>query len=146
MPTEPRTLSLAVLKKPTALLLIVVMAVGSVVLWLGIPFAWIYAVSQMVDTTQPQIGPYLAIIVGVPVTMFIFGRFLYRMNQIYERVTGQTAEVRVQLPWHRSMRGERDSGRRTNVLEFVMICSVGLCLLAFGIWFLFFAGSSLPTG
>jgi hypothetical protein len=146
VPTEPRTLSLAVLKKPTALLLIVVMAVGSVVLWLGIPFAWIYAVSQMVDTTQPQIGPYLAIIVGVPVTMFIFGRFLYRMNQIYERVTGQTAEVRVQLPWHRSMRGERDSGRRTNVLEFVMICSVGLCLLAFGIWFLFFAGSSLPTG
>lgn len=143
--TEPRSLSLAILKNPTALFLIVVMAVGSVVLWLGIPMAWIYGVSQMVDTTQPQLGPYLAIIVGVPTTMWFFGRFLYKMNQVYERVTGQTAEVRVQLPWHRSMRGERDSGRRTNVLEFVMICSVGLCLLVFGIWFLFFAGSSLPT-
>jgi hypothetical protein len=140
-----RSLSLTVLKKPTALLLILVMAVGSVFLWLGIPVLWIYGVSQMVDTTQPQLGPYLAIIVGVPVTMFVFGRFLYRMNQAYERVTGQTSEVRVQMPWHRSMRGERDSGRRTTVLEFVMIVSVGLALLVFGVWFFFFAGSSLPT-
>jgi hypothetical protein len=147
VPTEePRTLSAAVLKKPAALLLILGMVLGSIFLWIGIPAAWIYGVSQMVDTTQPQIGPYLAIIVGVPATMAIFGRFLYKMNQVYERVTGQTSEVRVQLPWHRSMRGERGSGRRTNVLEFVMICSVGLCLLVFGIWFLFFAGSSLPTG
>ena len=141
-----RSLNLSVLKKPTALLLILVMAVGSVFLWLGIPVLWIYGVSQMVDTTQPQLGPYLAIIVGVPATMWFSGRFLYKMNQVYERVTGQTSEVRVQLPWHRSMRGERETGRRTNVLEFVMICSVGLCLLVFGVWFLFFAGSSLPGG
>ena len=143
---EPRSISMAVLRNPTALLLVLIMAVGSVFLWIGIPVAWIYAVSQMVDTTQPQLGPYVAIIVGVPVTMWLFGRFLYKMNQVYERVTGQTSEVRVQLPWHRSMRGERDTGRRTNVLEFVMICSVGLCLLVFGVWFLFFAGSSLPGG
>ena len=143
---EPRSISMAVLKKPTALLLVLLMAVGSVFLWIVIPVAWIYGVSQMVDTTQPQLGPYLAIIVGVPATMWVFGRFLYKMNQVYERVTGQTSEVRVQLPWHRSMRGERESGRRTNVLEFVMICSVGLCLFAFGVWFLFFAGSSLPGG
>ena len=141
-----RGLDLSILRRPAALLLIVVMAIGSVFLWLGIPVAWIYGVSQMVDSTQPQLGPYLAIIVGVPVSMFVFGRVLYRLNQTYERVTGRTSQVRVQMPWMRSMRGERDSGRRTTVLEFVMICSVGLCLLVFGIWFLFFAGSSLPTG
>lgn len=142
-----RSLSLGLLfRKPVALLLVVLMALGSVVLWLGIPVAWIYGVSQMVDTTQPQLGPYLAIIVGVPVSMFLFGRLLYKMNQAYERVTGQTSEVRVQMPWHRSMRGERDTGRRTTVLEFVMIVSVGLSLVVFGIWFFFFAGSSLPTG
>ena len=134
------------LKHPAAIFLILVMAVGSVFLWLGIPFLWIWGISQTVDTTQPQIGPYMAIIVGVPLTMYVFGRFLYRTNQVYERVTGQTSEVRVQLPWHRSMRGERETGRRTNVLEFVMICSVGLCLVVFVAWFLFFAGSSLPTG
>jgi hypothetical protein len=146
--TDPaaRSLSLTLLKKPAALLLVLAMAVGSVFLWIGIPVLWIWGVSQTVDTTQPQLGPYLAIIAGVPTTMWIFGRFLYRMNQAYERVTGQTSEVRVQMPWHRSMRGERDTGRRTTVLEFVMIVSVGLCLLVFGVWFLFFAGSSLPTG
>jgi hypothetical protein len=146
--TDPgaRSLSLTLLKKPVALLLVLVMAVGSVFLWIGIPVLWIWGVSQTVDTTQPQLGPYLMIIVGVPVSMWLFGRFLYRMNQAYERVTGQTSEVRVQMPWHRSMRGERDAGRQTTVLEFVMIVSVGLCLLFFGIWFLFFAGSSLPTG
>jgi len=141
---EARSLSAAVVRKPAALLLILAMAVGSVFLWIGIPAIWIYGVSQTVDTTQPQLGPYLAILFGVPITMWFFGRLLYRLNQVYERVTGQTAEVRVQMPWHRSMRGERGTGRRTNVLEFVMICSVGLCLLLFGIWFLFFAGSSLP--
>jgi hypothetical protein len=139
-----RSLDLSILRKPTALLLIVVMAIGSVFLWLGIPVAWIYGVSQMVDSTQPQLGPYLAIIVGVPVSMFVFGRLLYRLNQTYERVTGQTSQVRVQLAWLRSMRGERDSGRRTTVLEIVMIVSVGLCLFVFLIWFFFFAGSSLP--
>ncbi len=141
-----RTLDLSILRKPAALLLIVVMAIGSVFLWLGIPVLWIYAVSQMVDTTQPQLGPYLAIIVGVPVSMFVFGRLLYRLNQTYERVTGRTSNVRVQLAWMRSMRGERDTGRRTTVLEIVMIVSVGLCLFVFLIWFFFFAGSSLPTG
>ncbi len=147
MAAEPgaRNLSLSLLKKPTALLLVLIMAVGSVVLWLGIPLLWIWGISQTVDTSQPQIGPYLAIIVGVPVTMYVFGRFLYRMNDLYERVTGQTSQVRVQLAWLRSMRGERDTGRRTTVLEFVMICSVGLCLLVFVVWFFFFAGSSLPT-
>ena len=143
---EPRSISLAILRKPTAAFLVLVMSLGSVLLWIGIPVAWIYGVSQMVDTTQPQLGPYLAILAGVPTTMWIFGRFLFRLNESYERVTGQTSEVRVQLPWMRSMRGERTSGRRTTVLEFVMIVSVALCVTLFGIWFLFFAGSSLPIG
>ena len=144
--TEPRSLSLAILKKPTALLLVLLMALGSVFLWIGIPVAWVWGVSQVVETTQPQFGPYLAILLGVPATMYAFGRILYRLNRAYESVTGQTSEVRVQLAWLRSMRGERTSGRRTTVLEFVMIVSVGLCLLAFLIWFFFFAGSSLPLG
>jgi hypothetical protein len=77
--------------------------------------------------------------------MFVVGKLLYRLNGVYERLTGQASEVRVQLPWHRSMRGERAPQRRTTVLELVMIISVTVALLAFGIWFFFFAGSSLPN-
>jgi hypothetical protein len=136
---------LAILTRPAALLLVLLMAVGSVLLWIGIPVAWIYGVSQTVDTTQPQLGPYLLILVGVPLSMWIFGRFLFRLNDAYERVTGRTSEVRVQLAWLRSMRGERVQQRRSTVLELVMIFSVSLSLAAFGIWFFLFAGSSLPS-
>ena len=80
----------------------------------------------------------------MPVSMFIVGKLLYRLNRVYESLTGQTSEMRVQLPWHRSMRGERAPQRRTTVLELVMICSVGLALFCFGIWFFFFAHATLP--
>jgi hypothetical protein len=142
---EGRSLGRTLAEKPTAIFLIALMAIGSVGLWLVIPLAWIYAVSHMVKTTQPTLAPYLAILVGVPVSMFVWGKLLYRLNGAYERVTGQSREVRVQLPWHRSMRGERTTGRQTTVLELVMMISVSAALVAFGIWFFFFAGSSLPS-
>jgi hypothetical protein len=143
--TEGRSIGRTIAEKPVALLLILLMAVGSISLWLVIPVAWIYAASHIVKTTQPTLGPYVMIILGVPISMFIVGKLLYRLNGVYERLTGQDAEVRVQMPWHRSMRGEREVRRRTTVLELVMIISVSLALLAFGIWFFFFAGSSLPN-
>jgi hypothetical protein len=143
--TDGRSLGRTIAEKPAALLLILLMAVGSISLWLVIPVGWIYAASHIVKTTQPTLGPYVMIIIGVPISMFIVGKLLYRLNGVYERLTGQDAEVRVQMPWHRSMRGERDVQRRTTVLELVMIISVSLALFAFGIWFFFFAGSSLPN-
>jgi hypothetical protein len=144
---EPRALQLRnVVAKPAAFFLILLMAVGSVFLWLGIPFLWIWGVSQMVDTSQPTFGPYIAIAIGLPASMFVFGRFfLWKLNDIYARVTGQTSELRVQLAWLRSMRGERQPQRTTSVLDVVMIVSVAIALVAFGIWFFFFAGSSLPN-
>jgi hypothetical protein len=142
---EGRSLGRTLAEKPAAIFLIALMAVGSVGLWLVIPLAWIYAVSHTVKSTQPTLGPYMLILFGVPTSMFIFGKLLYRLNGAYERLTGQESEVRVQLPWHRSMRGERTTGRRTTVLELVMMISVAIALVAFGIWFFFFAGSSLPN-
>jgi len=49
-----------------------------------------------------------------------------------------------QAAWMKSMRGERERKRRRSVLDSVMIVSVGVALLLFGIWFFAFAGSSLP--
>lgn len=120
------------------------MAVGSVVLWIGIPIGWIWVASRTVKSSQPSLGPYLLVLCAIPLTMWIWGKLLFRMNDLYSRVTGQTYEVRTQLPWHKSMRGERGSGRPTTVLDLVMIVSVSIALTAFGIWFFLFAGSSLP--
>ena len=142
---EGRSLGRTLAEKPAAIFLVVLMAIGSVGLWLVIPIAWIYGISHTVKSTQPTLGPYVLILIGVPTTMFIVGKLLYRLNGVYERMTGQDSEVRVQMPWHRSMRGERVAHRRTTVLELVMILSVSIALVAFGIWFFFFAGSSLPN-
>jgi hypothetical protein len=142
---EGRSLGRTLAEKPAAIFLVVLMAIGSVALWLVIPVAWIYGISHTVKSTQPTLGPYVLILIAVPASMFIVGKLLYRLNGVYERITGQASEVRVQLPWHRSMRGERDAGRRTTVLELVMMISVSVALVAFGIWFFFFAGSSLPS-
>ena len=130
--------------KPAALLLIVLMALGSVFLWIVVPIGWLWIASHVTDTSAPTLGPYLLIIFAVPVTMWIVGKLLFRTNRLYERVTGTGSEVRVQLPWHKSLRDSATSGHRTTVLDVVMISSVGIALVAFGIWFFLFAGSSLP--
>jgi hypothetical protein len=102
--------------------LIALMAVGSIVLWLGIP-----------------------VLVGIPASMVIVGKLLSKLNRAYGELTGTTPTVRVQLPWQKSMRGERGSGHPRTILDVVMVFSVSLALLCFAVWFFVFAGSSLPT-
>ncbi|HEY7629774.1 MAG TPA: hypothetical protein VH817_03690 [Thermoleophilaceae bacterium] len=129
---------------PIALALILLMAIGSVFLWIGIPVGWIYAVSRMVDSSQPSLGPYVLLIFGIPITMALFGKLLFSLDHVYARVTGQDSEVKFRAPWLKSMRGERNTARRLTVLELTMVVSVSIALLGFAIWFFGFAGSSLP--
>ena len=134
------------LSKPTALLLILLMAAGSIAMWLVIPVLWLYLGSQMQEGSQPTLGPYVLILVGIPASMVVMGKLLGALNRLYGRVTDTTPKVRVQAPWHKSMRGERDSGHQATVLDVVMVISVSLAATAFGVWFFLFAGSSLPGG
>lgn len=125
-------------------LVLLLMAVGSVLLWLAIPLGWVWIASQIVDSSQPTLGPYLLILVAVPVSMYLAGKALFRLDGVYARLSGREEEVRLQMPWHKSMRGERETVRKPTVLEAVMIVSVSLALLSFAFWFFVFAGSSLP--
>jgi hypothetical protein len=126
-------------------LLIALMAIGSVLLWLGIPVGWLYIVSRLVKSSQPSMGPYVLLIVGIPASMIVVGKALSKLDRVYGDVMGTTSSVRVRSPWMKSMRGERDSGRQRTVLDVVMVWSVALALLCFGVWFFAFAGSSLPS-
>jgi hypothetical protein len=133
-------------RKPVVLLLLLGMVLGSLALWIAIPLFWIWLASHLQSGSQPSLGPYLLVLVGIPVSMVIVGKLLGRLNRIYAEVTGTAATVRVRAPWHRSLRGERDSGRPRTVLDVVMVTSVSVALIAFAIWFFVFAGSSLPGG
>jgi hypothetical protein len=128
---------------PAAMLLVLLMAVGSVIMWIGVPLGLIYAASQLADSSRPSAGPYLLILLGLPVGMAIVGTFLGWLDRLHGKLTGRHEE-RHRPTWLRSMRAERTSSRRGGVLDKVMIVSVALALVAFGVWFFGFAGSSLP--
>jgi hypothetical protein len=135
----------AIGNKLTALVLILLMIVGSLVLWIGIPVGWIVLASQLTKSSSPTLGPYLLILFGIPISMFLFGRFLYRLDTLYGDVTGTTPHVQVRSAWLKSMRAERGNTRPRTVLDVVMIASVSAAGLIFIVWFFFFAGSSLPS-
>jgi hypothetical protein len=130
--------------KPAALLLILLMGIGSIAMWVAVPVFWLWLGSRMQEGATPSLGPYLVILAGIPISMVVIGKLLSRLNHAYGAVTGSAPKVRVQMPWHKSMRGERGSGHERTVLDVVMVISVTLAGIAFAIWFFGFAGSSLP--
>ena len=126
--------------------LIVLMAVGSVTLWLGIPIGWLWIGSQVqAESQSPGFAPYMLVLAGIVISIAVMAKVLAMLNQAYKQVAGDDAVVRVRLPWHRSMRGEDDSRVPRSVLDVVMVISVSSAMLVFAVWFFFFAGSPLPS-
>jgi len=129
---------------PISIVLIALMAVGSALMWLGLPAFLVYLASRIADSPNPGMGPYLLIMLGLPAGMVAIGRCLGALDRYHGRLTGLDDGRPDQASWLKSMRGERERRRRRSVLDIVMILSVGVCLLAFAVWFFAFAGSSLP--
>jgi hypothetical protein len=130
---------------PAAVALVLLMAIGSVLMWVGVPLGLIYAASQLADTPNPSLGPYLLVLIGLPLGMAAIGKGLGALDRLHTRITGAETD-RYRPGWTRSMRGERTVTRRGGVLDRVMVVSVAVAVLAFAIWFFAFAGSSLPGG
>ncbi len=133
-------------RQVTGAVLVIVMALGSVVVWLVSPVVWLWIGSQMTDSTQPSLGPYLLVLVGMVLTAVVIGKFLGMVNRAHMRITGRAPDKRAPAKWNRSMRGERAPVNDRGVLEQVMAISVSCALVLFAIWFFLFAGSSLPGG
>jgi hypothetical protein len=126
--------------------LILLMAIGSILLWIGSPLFWLWLASQMQkDSQQGGFGPYMVVLFGIAITAVALAKGLQKLNRVYASVEGEDEPVRVIMPWHRSLRGENEGRAPRTVLDVVMVVSVAIGAAAFGIWFFFFAGSSLPT-
>lgn len=131
-------------KKAAATVLIVAMSIAALFLWVGIPLGWLWIGSQLVSSSQPSMGPYAVVAVGIVGSVVVDAMILSRLNRTYMRVTDSDGQVRIQMPWMRSLRGERESGRETSVLDIILIGSVTLAGLAMFLWWIFLAGSPLP--
>ncbi|MDX6648250.1 MAG: hypothetical protein QOJ97_201 [Solirubrobacteraceae bacterium] len=133
-------------RKAAATLLVVAMAVAAMTLWVGIPLGWLWIGSQLVDSSQPSLGPYMVVVVGIIASVIADALLISRLNRKYQSVTGGTGHVRVQLPWMKSMRGERERPREMSVLDAILIGTVILAGLTAFLWFVLLAGSPLPGG
>ncbi len=122
-----------------AVLLVVLMAIGSVAMWLAVPVFWVYLASRLADSAQPSAALILMIVVGIAVSMIVLAKLLGVLNHAHQVLTGTLPGRRDQTVWMRSMRGEREFQRQHGVLGTVMTVSVSIALACLGVWFLFFA-------
>jgi hypothetical protein len=90
-----------------------------------------------------------SVILVLAVMVFALGYLLTWINARYDELTGRPPAARQTSPWLRSMRDERveDTRRKYGIspIERVVVASVVAGVLAFELWFFFFAGSSLPN-
>lgn len=115
----------------SGLVLVVIMFVGGIGLWVGVPLGWLYIGSQVEGATN-SLGAALGVMfVGSVVSIGVIVLLLSRLNRLH-------AELR-------ERRGLEDHGNL--VLEGVMAVSAAVAIVGFGLWFFLFSGSSpLPTG
>jgi hypothetical protein len=114
-----------------AILVVLIMLIGSLVLWVGAPLLWLWVGSQIQGATQ-SLGTALAVaFFGVILTVTLVASVLSRLSDIYRA--------------NCLSRGLNDPGHV--VLEGVLVVSAGLTIAAFVIWFFFLAGTSpVPIG
>ena len=132
--TEPRR------TRWTALLLLFVMASLSLFMWIGVPLAWMWIASLIAPDSQTW---YLALLLIVPATMVGVGWVLYRVNDVYVRVSGEPRRFE-HASWLESHAADRTSRPPRRAVDVIMACSVALAWVLFIFWFFFLAGSPLP--
>jgi hypothetical protein len=122
-----------------ATVLVLFMAVGSILMWIGVPVFWLWLASQIAASSQPSLGLYVLVLVGIAVTMAVLGKLLGVLNHMHMALTGRIPRRRQETVWLKSMRGDATKSREHGVLATVMAISVAVALVCFGAWFFLFA-------
>jgi hypothetical protein len=122
----------ALLKTGTgALLVVLIMFIGSLGLWVGTPLLWLWVASRIQGETESLGTALAAAFAGVIVTIAVLAALLARLSDIYRA--------------NCLARGQGDPGHV--VLEGVLVVSAGVTLFVFVVWFFFLAGASpVPIG
>jgi hypothetical protein len=114
-----------------AVVLTLIMFIGSLGLWVGTPLLWLWVGSQIQGATESIGTAIAAMFIGVVLQVMVVASILAKLSDIYR--TNCLA------------RGLPDPGHV--VLEAVLVISAGLTIVVFVIWFFLFAGASpIPVG
>jgi hypothetical protein len=118
----------------------------AVVVACGIPLAWVWIASKIAGTDR-DLTPSLAILIttGILVSYWLallLGSLLRRhwVGESQERARHR------RMSWNRSFRDEPlHADRESDPVERIFVLVAVLGVIAFEIWFFFFAGSPLPN-
>jgi hypothetical protein len=123
------------------------MLVVALNIWTGSPLLALWIGSRIQGDGPPKMGPVFVVGLAIAVFSFALAQVLARLGGRYDELTGQTATVHRQVPWLRSMRGERPiyPGEHVHVtaLERVLVIMVVVAVAAFEVWFFFFSTSPI---
>jgi hypothetical protein len=114
---------------------------------LGIPLAWVWIASQLAGTKR-DLTPSLAVLIttGILVSYWLALVVGSRLRSRWISEGKDRARVR-RMSWNRSFRDEprHPDDDETDPVERVFVIVGVLGIVAFEIWFFFFAGSPLPN-
>lgn len=120
----------------------------SVNIWTGAPLLAVWVGSRFAPSDGPSMTAIVIVLGVLSVLVFLLAMLLTRLNAAYDRITGRDAGVRRTTPWLRPMSAERETFARgrtqMSAIEKTVVASVVVAVLAFEIWFFFFARYSIP--
>jgi len=119
----------------------------AVVVALGVPLVWVWIASQLAGTKR-DLTPSLAILIttGILVSYWLV---LVVGSALRKRWVGEAEDQARQrrMSWNRSFRDEslKTANRDTDPIERLFVVIAVGAVIAFEIWFFFFAGDPLPS-
>jgi hypothetical protein len=119
--------------------------VGALLIGFGVPLFWIFVASQFYGKTGAVNGPVAAFI-GTGILVSYYGLLLiasYVRARLLKREMGRPARD----PWNRSMRDTpyKPGERQSDPVERLFVATAIVSMIAFLVWFAFFAGAPFPT-
>ncbi|MBI5106651.1 MAG: hypothetical protein HZB46_16995 [Solirubrobacterales bacterium] len=125
-------------------------ALAALNIWTGAPLLGVWVGSKAASSSQPSMGIFALIAIVIFATCLALVRLIAWATAVHDDLTGERHAVRRQVPWLRSMRGERvewERGRAgLTALERTLVAVVLLATVVFEVWFFFFSGSSIGSG
>ena len=109
--------------------ILILLGVGSLFLWVGIPFGLLWSFGHMTDSWN---GHFLMSVLLIPVAMALFAPVLFWLNGLYLRVTGVL----------RADDEEEEPGRRLRgPLEIFLYAGMLMAIVALCVWFFGYANN-----
>jgi hypothetical protein len=121
--------------------------IGALLIGFGVPLFWIYIASHVYGKTGAVNGP-VAVFIGTGILVSYYGLLLiasWIRGRLLRREPGGGRGARD--PWNRSMRDTpyKPGHQRSDPIERLFVATAIVSLIAFLIWFAFFAGAPFPN-